>query len=688
MAEDARDDLKAKANRANWAGVNATVSREFISKTAGEFSDAVSQATTIRNILRDTRSELIQYRDDLNEAIDRGWDKHLSTYGTQGGGFSILVNVHPEPANSKQAAETLRNELQGILDKATTSDETAAQALRAIADQETAGFADIKYKDRDSAAEALQKADTLAKLAKRDPNDLSAKELSQFNSTLHKYRHDSLFAERFATNMEAKGTLQFWTGMADAHAGARGNELKELKDLQKNLSMTLATATFSDSPEMREWKQGIINEGNTSFRSDSSIPSKPIGALGFQVMSSLMSQGKYDTEFLNDYGKQLLKMDKAPAGIPGMGTNEIWKESQITDLTFGKDDGRDPMIGFANALAHNSEAATSAFDSKSDLEHVLQSTKYTDRGQSVGHALEAAVTGVSRGETPSGPLPHTKAQVEIMQNVMHAVAQPNAGADLVDKAIGESFGHMASAYMPEINRTMAGPGAESIFLTNSADPDGLNKRDATRFLYEVARDNNGAAGIRYGESIYTSSLLEAHIADPSLYDGSTNDAIRTITENTGIVEGIVGHSLADAGISESVDNEKDNNDALKSQGDFFKAILSAGIGVGAVAIAPPLEGAAAGGFLGGVAGMAVDRLMNGRDGDTALDDALYRTGQDLNESLDSATRQTQTSAQDAIDAHKSDLQEGETKNLIRDALKDGWLQSDTVLEDSHKRPSA
>ena len=187
MAEDARDDLKAKANKANWAGVNATVSREFISKTAGEFSDAVSQATTIRDILRDTRNELIQYRDDLNEAIDRGWDKHLSTYGTQGGGFSILVNVHPEPADSRQAAETLRAELQGILEKATTSDETAAQLLRAIADQETVGFTDVKYKDRDSAAESLQKADALTKLAKRDPDSLSIEEISQFNNTLHKF---------------------------------------------------------------------------------------------------------------------------------------------------------------------------------------------------------------------------------------------------------------------------------------------------------------------------------------------------------------------------------------------------------------------------------------------------------------------------------------------------------------------
>jgi hypothetical protein len=30
LEKRARDDMKAKADRANWAGVNATVSREFL----------------------------------------------------------------------------------------------------------------------------------------------------------------------------------------------------------------------------------------------------------------------------------------------------------------------------------------------------------------------------------------------------------------------------------------------------------------------------------------------------------------------------------------------------------------------------------------------------------------------------------------------------------------------------------
>ncbi|MEK8144535.1 hypothetical protein NKH18_31020 [Streptomyces sp. M10(2022)] len=169
MEKSARDDLMVKANRANWAGVNATVSREFINRTAGEFADAVTQATSIRNILRDTRSELISCRDELNRAIDRGWDKHLSVAGVKGGGFSVYVNVHPEPVGSKEAMVPLRDELQRILVKATESDSTAAEVLKALANHAEYGFSDASYKDRDSAADAVQAAKDMAKIVKKDP---------------------------------------------------------------------------------------------------------------------------------------------------------------------------------------------------------------------------------------------------------------------------------------------------------------------------------------------------------------------------------------------------------------------------------------------------------------------------------------------------------------------------------------
>ncbi|MCC8480833.1 hypothetical protein ACH4TM_00925 [Streptomyces parvus] len=695
MEKRSRDDLRSKANKANWAGVNAAVSREFINRTAGEFSDAVKQATSIRNILRDVRGELVGYRDELNRVIDRGWDKHLSVVGTKGGGFTVYVNVHPEPDGSREAMTLLRDEIQGILTKATESDSTAGRALKALANHAEYGFSGGPvYKDRDAAADAMKAADEMAKIVK-DPERRTGADLAKLNDRLKRYGQDPLFSERFALAAGPKETLQFWAEVTDRYAGVKGNQLHELQDLQKSLSLTLAAATYSDSAPMKEWKSDLINEGTSNFRADPANPIKgPIGALGFQVISSLMGQGKYDSEFLEDYGKKLLKSDMAPSGAVGMHTNDVWTSpDQSADLVFGKGNGRDPLIGFMSALSHNAEASISVFDDKSTLDHVLQSTKYTDRGESVGRALEAAVSGFEFGSVSNEPSPHSATQVEIMRNVMNAVAQPSGGAELVDKAIGANFGHMASGYMPEISQALTGRGSDSIFLTNSADPQGLDKSDVERFLYAVAQDDGGRAAIRLGETIYTSSLLEAHISDPSLFRGEESIPIKAIAINAGLVQGIVGHATADLEISGSLEAQKKENEALKSQGDLYKAIASAGVGMGAVALAPQhlsgqMVGAAGGGFFGGIVGLAVDRMMSGREVDDALDESLYASGKGLAHAQESVVSQTQDAAKDAVTRHGSEIPEDSRAYWILEGVNSGWTRSDQVLEDIHARPSA
>jgi hypothetical protein len=607
----------------------------FISKSVGEFSDAVTQATSIYNILKDTHDELVGYRDKLKQALDDGFEKdRLSVYGEAGGTFRIMAAVHPEPPGTEEKATALRDRIQALLDQATTSDSTAARALRAIAEQADYGFSGAKHADRDSAADALKKADAMAKLAK-DAKKMSPEELAEFQRTMAKYKNDELFAAQFAAELGGKETLQFWNDLAEIHAGARGEELRQLQSIQKDLSMTLATATLSDADGMQDWKKKVLDEATTAFRANPSDPMRPHGALGYQVMSSLMHHGKYDAEFLDAYGKKLLKMDMAPAGTAGMGTNDLWKTANVTDLVFGRDDGRDPLIGYMKALSHNPEAALETFDDKKVFEHMLESTRYTDRDGAVAHALEAAVTGYGDGERTADIRPHSREQVALMQQVMSAVAQPGTGADLVNKATGESFGDMAAAYMPEISRSIAGEGAESIFWSNSQDPGGLERRDVTRFLYETARDPMGRAAIIVGESVYTGSSLEAHIARPEMFDGKTEDAVKSIAKNAGIIEGIVGHSVADAKITGGLEAEKDANAALKTKGDVVKSILSAGVGVGTVALvgtspAVAATAAAVSGFFGGIAGMSVDRLIDGQEIDGALDQALYDSAGQLN----------------------------------------------------------
>lgn len=676
LREQAERELDGKAKKADWAGLNATVTREFVTKTAAEFGDAVTQATSIRNILRDTRGELISYRETLNDALSRARDKKISVVPTGGGKFivsSLCTTEEDEPTEAELNA--VRDEIAEVLGKATESDTSAAKALRALADQSKYGFSRASYKDRDSAARALRRAAEMARAA-RNAKAMSPEQLAAFNRDLRKYRNDDLFAETFATKLGADGTLEFWTRTAGAHQGDREHTAM-LQDLQKNLSMTLATATHSDSPAMQDWEKSIVKAGNTSFQPDPVRSSN--SALGFQVMSSLMSHGRYDTEFLDSYGSALLRKDKSHA-LGATHTEEIWENTDGVDLVFGKQDGNDPVIGFMDALSHNPESAEHTFAGKSDLNHLLESTKNTDRGTSVGHALEAAVTGVAHGDTkPSAPVPHNRTQVEIMSNVMHAVANPEGGADLVDKQTGASLGHMAAAYMPEINRTIAGEGAESIFLTNSDNPSGLNRTDTYRFLRALGRDEDASAAVVLGRAVYTSSAMEAHIADPSLFDGSTKDALKAVAYNSGLIEGILAHSQQNATIEEQLEADKGENDAIKRQGEFFKAMLSTGFAVGAVALAPvgaTAEAAvgAGGAFFAGAATMGVDRIMDGREVD-GLDRAVYRSGLALHISEDDTNHTIIEAGLDARKKYGSDVNENDLKNTLRVATTAGWGDS-------------
>ncbi|MFJ4428030.1 hypothetical protein [Streptomyces bobili] len=691
LQKDAESNLKAKADRARWAGVNATVSREFITKTAAEFADAHTQADSITKILSDTRGELIGFRGQLNDVITRCAQQHLTVIDTGEGSFTVTANTRPDwvfdpsgktGATDQKVVDGLRDEIQGILTKATQSDNSAAKVLRLLVDQVKYGFTDASYADRDSAAKAVAAAEKLAKVA-ANPADMSLDDIKNFNRTMELYNGDSLFAEQFATRLGPKGTLQFWTEMTSAHAGARGTELDTMKSLQKNLSLTLATASFSDSVAMQDWKKDLMAERNTNFRATNSF--SPIGALGSQVISSLLRDGQYDTEFLDDYRKKIFKVDK---GAGDAGTRDLWvKGYDALDLVFGEGNGRDPLKGLFEGLSHNPEAATNAFESKADLDHMLGTTVYTDRGESLGRALEAAVTGVATDDSTSPAPPHSTAQVEIMANIMNTVAQPGGGADLVSKGLGDSLGNMAASYMPEISRAFGSANAE-VYLTSSENPDGLEPADVTRFLSAVSLDPAGRAGIIYGESIYTGNLLDAHLSNPSLFDGDQEQVLADIARNAGTIEGIVGHSAADAEVNSAVAGEKDYNNALKTKGDFAKTWAA----VGFTFIEVPERfggagmGAVAGGMAGAVAGAAVDRLVEGQQLNGAKDEALYESSKDLYKMKDSVNQQTQSSVEDALERHHVDLPKGGTGDIIRVAVNQGWNDASHFLTDSKERP--
>lgn len=210
-----------------------------------------------------------------------------------------------------------------------------------------------------------------------------------------------------------------------------------------------------------------------------------------------------------------------------------------------------------------------------------------------------------------------------------------------------------------------------------------------RFISAVSADPSGRAGVILGESIYTSGLIESHLANPHLFDGSHEQVLEDIGRNAGIIEGVVAHSVADGEVQAAVDGEKTYNEALKAKGDIAKTWISVGMTFVQVpeAYGGAAMGAVVGGGVGAVAGAAVDRLLQGQELNGSRDEALYRSAGDLYDSRDSVSQQTQWAAGETIDRHRLQLPKDGTNNLLRDAVNEGWDASSEFLSGTKERPN-
>ena len=299
------------------------------------------------------------------------------------------------------------------------------------------GFSDADYKDRDSAAEAVQAAEDLSKIAAKKPEDLTPADFDKINDGLARYKDDPLFAERFATQLGPRKTLEFWQGINDPAVNPNvGRErLDELDDLQRNLGLTLATATQSDSADMTSWKGNMIKLGDQPIGRDGG------GPMGFQVMSNLMRTGDYDDQFLKELRHPAHGDERRLTGN-GEHANMAWQHMGMDPWLnrIGDDSGDDPLTGFLKGLSNSPDAATDFFNEEyvskddspferdtdgngkngkvplSNFQYLFEEREWPQESNLQGDddntgrnnlalALEAATTGHPAGELPTADTP-------------------------------------------------------------------------------------------------------------------------------------------------------------------------------------------------------------------------------------------------------------------------------------------
>ncbi|MFI8827792.1 hypothetical protein [Streptomyces sp. NPDC053431] len=234
LATDVRDGLTRKADAARWQGVNATVTREFVGKTAKEFADLQMEAESIASVLVDAHAELTRYQKQarsLTESASKGDPSHqppdpgLLVFDGPNGTVRVseaMCTPEGPDQRTKDRIQWYADTLTGIVQHAAEVDAAAARALRKSHGNDPQNAGHARYTSLDE--EQLPRANELAGLGK-DANPQQRAELRRLWESLSPEARAQLWLAH-KDDLMAAGILSPTMPQiaADAGAGKHGSE--------------------------------------------------------------------------------------------------------------------------------------------------------------------------------------------------------------------------------------------------------------------------------------------------------------------------------------------------------------------------------------------------------------------------------------------------------------------------------
>lgn len=629
-------------NEHNMKGETATAAYEAMDIVQKELYNARDESDDIYNLLKDAYDQFESAQKRLRKLKDEIDADSTLTIDPQGR-VDIAKHIKKEPGAGASLANTLtewQSEVDKAVQQASDADRAASWALKRDADAKSKGFnpdgpRSIKAATRDRKEVLRDIKESIKIMESEEP---STTQLNELNSLMLQNSGDPLFAERLALTAGPRGTLEFWNHAVSPIPGSndQAERRKILAGVQENLGITLATATQSNSIEMRAWEKSITQLGDDHFQQKTSTNSP----YGFQLMSNLMRAGDFDDKFQRNYGKNLLEFETAQKR-QGIGTEELWMRSR-PQLNFqGKGDfGNDPMTGFMESLGHSPSAATDFFKSdfqmggQSGADHSKSVFDYLVREggadgkyewtrdwhhdgdgfsggkvaghDSLGHALEAATTGYPYGASLEGETITDRRDADtaaVMMKVIDAYTEDD-GLMNRQEGIGDSLGRMGSAYIDDVSygvsdyfrdhdRTAAGVGkdeirAQSPFPANYKGALDISHGDAVNFLGVLGRDEDAHSSLSVASRYYTTSLA---LDNPPIRDQFGNlhygDATKII--NVGAqTQGLLDQTRANQIVSDVAATVEERNKSLEKSAAWTEFTVSSATGLGVAFANPPV----------------------------------------------------------------------------------------------------
>ncbi|MER5403405.1 hypothetical protein [Streptomyces sp. NPDC002769] len=642
QAENARKGMQAKSDAARWAGVNATVTREFVAKTTKEIADLHTEANSIYQVLDDAHTELAALQKQIRTAVQTDAPALGIRVEDIGDGkvrcFFPHIRGDTDERTQEQldARQELEGRINGLLAHASEIDASVARALRKShgGDPHNAGH---------SAYESLNDAQVERALELAHKGDkMTDQELAELNRLIryNGREKDGEFATEFYEGLGGpEKTLQFYAEMSIDGTGGDASKVRldGVRDLQKNMGFALANATDPDTAHHLpgSWGADFRRLGTQEIGWEKGQWNKPYG---YQVLGGLLRYGNYDARFINPIAEHITQLHKEDPyrflNNKPMGSEDIYGFNPSGRLGTGND----PLNSVLEALGHSPEASEKfftdtptaynedgtvkkdgkvGFDTYLDLftdkdfewtvdtndTNILADEDKTKKAlgygpEALGHALESATTGRPYdSDDTADAIRHTPERAQLVNDIVNKFGEDpglirlNENGDIDEEsgplyAMRGSLGDITAEYMGDFQRALAGGGDQFTTFGESAalDPD-----SAHRFLAEVGQDPDAYASITSAQQAYTADVVNDVINGDS--DSSVSDAerLRNATRAGGIVAGIMSESRADAVLDYHTASDKEFNEAAADKQKWADRLL--GMGIDKAAERVPILGA-------------------------------------------------------------------------------------------------
>ncbi|WP_327672002.1 MULTISPECIES: DUF6571 family protein [unclassified Streptomyces] len=614
----------------HWEGDAAEAAFSTMKKARKQYEDAATEAGRIAKLLNDAHGEFAKFQKQLHTLIDeapadgfRISDKGAIEDVDERWNSPTASSAEGFATERKEALDALESRMKRILELATAADEAASAALERDANGDNnTSFNTSVYTSLD-AIEADQASHLMKKKGR-----LTDVEFDRLNAVLSANRNDPEFASRFALRTGADNTLERYNELVNPPAGTHlsKKELAELKSFQRNLGTTLGTATRSDdngkpNPGITKFQNDLLASGQHEFNANPT--QSAYGLNGYQLTGSLMSHGKWDTDFLQDYGDDLITAEKNGTAGGGKNPDAYWsgdntRTSGLTNIV-----ALDPMTGFMEGLGHNPEASTEFLTGSTTVDseeidrldyllkdrHWPEGAAYTGDAKhpsgydSLGHAMESATTGRSNGDEDAAPVKHSPERAALMHDIVNTVgAEPGMLAEDGRNALRDSLGNMTADYMADVQGAIANE--QGTITPFGADAD-LDMSKLQPFLGAVGQDPDAYAAITQAQQAHSAVLMQRVIeSDPT----QMTEALQNVAHPGAVVAGIMADGRTQAIHEAHSASDADYNNAVATTDKWVGRGLSMAVG-GATAAASPAAGVIAGFAVADIQELVVKRAQ-------------------------------------------------------------------------------